>query len=422
MEGNPMELLTGNAAIEARRQRGMEIAAVCPLTRKGGNWVVPSMSGNGRYTVTPDSEKPTCTCPDFEARGCRCKHIFAVEFAMRRETTQNADGSMTVTETIAVKATKRTTYAQDWPAYNKAQTNEQDHFQILLRDLCAGIHNAPQQGKGRPRLPLSDVTFAAVFKVYSTFSGRRFVSDLRAAHERGHIRQLPHYNSIFKYLEDPDLTPILNALIAESSKPLASVESDFAIDSTGFASSRFIRWYDHKYNVVRQDHDWCKAHFICGVNTNVVTAVEIHERNASDTPQLPSLLDATAKNFNVRELSADKAYASVDNFAALDRHNVTPYVAFKSHHTGAAGGLFEKAYHFFSFNRETFLAHYHKRSNVESTVMMIKTKFGDAVRSKTDTAMKNEALCKVLCHNIVCLVSAFYELGIGATFWQPAAN
>ena len=148
----------------------------------------------------------------------------------------------------------------------------------------------------------------------------------------------------------------------------------------------------------------------------------VHDRNASDTPQLPSLLDATAENFNVQELSGDKAYASVDNFAAIDRQNVTPYIGFKSHHNGASGGLFQKAYHFFCFNSETFLAHYHKRSNVESTVMMIKTKFGDAVRSKTDTAMKNEAPCKVLCHNLCCLISAFYELGIGATFWQPAAN
>ncbi len=30
--------------------------------------------------------------------------------------------------------------------------------------------------------------------------------------------------------------------------------------------------------------------------------------------------------------------------------------------------------------------------------------------------MKNEVLCKVLCHNIVCLVSAFYELAIDPGF------
>jgi transposase len=402
-----------------REQRGLQIAAVCRIDKKAENvWSVPSMSGNGRYTVSHAGLYPHCTCPDHEQRACKCKHMWAVEYAAKRETTQNADGSTTVTDTVTIKASKRATYPQNWPAYNEAQTNEQDDFQRLLNDLCAGLVTPPREpGRaGRPPLPLSDAVFSVVFKVYSTFSGRRFISDLRAAHERGYIDRLPHFNSIFNYLENPGLTPILTSLILESSKPLASVESDFAVDSTGFASSRFIKWYDHKYGCVRQDHDWVKAHFVCGVKTNVVTAVEIHDRNASDTPQLPSLLNTTAQNFTVRELSADKAYASVDNFAALDRLDVTPYVAFKSHHTGSAGGLFRKAFHFFCYSRDTFLAHYHKRSNVESTVMMIKTKFGDAVRSKTDVAMKNEVLCKVLCHNIACLISAFYELGIEATF------
>ena len=32
--------------------------------------------------------------------------------------------------------------------------------------------------------------------------------------------------------------------------------------------------------------------------------------------------------------------------------------------------------------------------------------------------MKNEALAKVLCHNLVCLIHEMYELGIEPTFWQ----
>lgn len=71
-----------------------------------------------------------------------------------------------------------------------------------------------------------------------------------------------------------------------------------------------------------------------------------------------------------------------------------------------------KMFHFFSYKRDEFLAHYHKRSNVESTMMMVKTKFGDSVRSKTETAMRNEVLAKVLCHNICCVISAMHEFGI----------
>jgi hypothetical protein len=48
---------------------------------------------------------------------------------------------------------------------------------------------------------------------------------------------------------------------------------------------------------------------------------------------------------------------------------------------------------------------------------MIKRKFGDALRSKTDVAMINETLCKVLCHNVVVLIHEMYELGIEPVFW-----
>jgi hypothetical protein len=47
---------------------------------------------------------------------------------------------------------------------------------------------------------------------------------------------------------------------------------------------------------------------------------------------------------------------------------------------------------------------------------MIKAKFGDCVRSKTTVAMKNEALCKILCHNICYLIQAMHELGIRPSF------
>jgi hypothetical protein len=34
--------------------------------------------------------------------------------------------------------------------------------------------------------------------------------------------------------------------------------------------------------------------------------------------------------------------------------------------------------------------------------------------------MKNEVLAKILCHNLCCLISAWYELGIEPVFGRPA--
>lgn len=61
------------------------------------------------------------------------------------------------------------------------------------------------------------------------------------------------------------------------------------------------------------------------------------------------------------------------------------------------------------------------RPSSAHTASMIKRKFGDSLRSKTDTAMVNETLCKVLCHNIVVLIHEMHELGINPTFWAKGA-
>jgi transposase len=84
---------------------------------------------------------------------------------------------------------------------------------------------------------------------------------------------------------------------------------------------------------------------------------------------------------------------------------------------GYPHSLYEQMFHYFMFKREEYLQHYHKRSNVESTFSMMKRKFGDSLRSKTDTALVNETLCKVLCHNLVVLIHEMHELNITPVFW-----
>src|SRR6185295_2245396 len=101
-----------------RQERGLMIAARTKLTQKGDVWRVPSQSGyKPYYEVNPESQR--CTCPDFEKREAKCKHIYAVEVVIEREqsVTQTTDGNtatMTVTETV--KVTTRVTYKQAWTA------------------------------------------------------------------------------------------------------------------------------------------------------------------------------------------------------------------------------------------------------------------------------------------------------------------
>ncbi len=170
--------------------------------------------------------------------------------------------------------------------------------------------------------------------------------------------------------------------------------------------------------MTRSGHDWVKVHIATGVKTGVVTAAAIYGRDAADSPILPELVKGTAENFAVKEVSADKGYLSAENVEVVCAAGAAPFIAPKCNTTGAAGGLFEKMFHYYQFRREDFLQHYHKRSNVESTFSAIKRKFGDNVRSRAPAAMVNEVLAKLVCHNLCVVHSSHVELGIETVFWQ----
>ena len=228
METNGLKLaLTANDpddGIEGRMLRGALIAGVAKITKDKLGYRVPSATGNGKYVVSVDGDESACSCPDFELRQLPCKHIFSVEYLIKRE--EHSDG--TTIETRAL----RLTYKQDWPNYNAAQENEADHFVVLLRELCDTAEQ-PEYNFGRPCLPLSDMLFAMSVKVYSTMSGRRAMSDIRSAEAQGLLDKMPSVASCWRYMEKPEMTALLEQLIERSALPLASLETHFSPDFVG---------------------------------------------------------------------------------------------------------------------------------------------------------------------------------------------
>lgn len=316
-----------------------------------------------------------------------------------------------MTETVV----KRKTYKQNWPAYNAAQTTEKAWFTSLLADLCSGIQEPERKpGRGRPPVKLADSIFAACFKVFSGHSARRFTCDLEAAAEDGFISRKIHFNSVLNIFDTDVAAPILTELIQKSATPLRGIETQFAIDSTGFSGCRFDRHFNEKRGVPTKRAAWVKAHAIVGTRTHVITAAVMND--GGDSPMLPELMNTTAKTFTVKELSADKGCLSIENYEEAEKIGVDLYAMFKANTTGAGGGAFERAYHAFCLDRDGWLDHYHRRSNVETVFSMVKRVLGDSTRSKNVRAMRSECLAKMVCHNIRCVVSAIYERGIDPTF------
>jgi SWIM zinc finger len=250
--------------MDTRQEKAQELASRGRVVRQADHWLVFSLTSTEKYRVTLDPV--SCSCPDYELRQEPCKHVLAVRIDVAQNGSDTPCGKKPrqMTEEEPIKR-QRPTYKQDWPSYDAAQKNEKDEFLPLLSDLCAGIVE-PERKPGRGRRPASLVAqaFSACFKVFTGMSGRRFMSDLRDAQAKGFVSEAISYVCISRFLESEEATPILTAMLTQSSLPLKALEDEFAVDSSGFSASRFERWYNVKWGRMESKQWWTKAHIMCG--------------------------------------------------------------------------------------------------------------------------------------------------------------
>jgi transposase len=327
------------------------------------------------------------------------------------------DDSTAQKEWLYKKLTANAKHTQEWKEYNEAQTKEKLIFYRLLNEL---LNIVPTRAYtfGRPRKSLRDMIFSCMIKIYNNTSSRRIISDLKLAQQAHYIQDVPHFNTLLNYFEDTGMSILLPYLISVSALPLKHVEESFALDSTGFGTHRFDRWLDIRASPDSKKRGWRKCHAVCGVKTNIITNVQITDGKSADSPQFSPLLIQATHLFNVKEITADKAYSSRANLELAKELGAMPYIPFKKNAKKNSKGspTWSKMFDVFTKNYFEFAKHYHKRSNIESCFAMIKRKFGDFVRCKSEKSQDNEILCKILTHNIVCLIHEIFELKIEIDF------
>jgi transposase len=105
----------------------------------------------------------------------------------------------------------------------------------------------------------------------------------------------------------------------------------------------------------------------------------ILDKDSGDCPQYPALMQSTAQRFTVKEVSADKAYLSVENTEMTYEIGAEPFIMSKVQPDRRGGQAVREDGCVLPVSAADFLDHYHKRSNVESTFSACKRKFGDSV-------------------------------------------
>lgn len=308
--------------------------------------------------------------------------------------------------------------SQEWHKYNLAKTNEKRLFYELLSDL-GKIIVEPEYSLGRPPISLKDMFFSLGLKLYSNYSGRKVISDLKLANGAGFISRTPHFNTIKDFLNSEGTYDLLSKMLTISAMPLGKLENQYSIDSSGFGSYEYERWQRIKWDKAKDKRNYLKGHVMVGTKTNVIVECEITPGNFSDIKQAPRLLLKAKGNFKIKEVSCDKAYSSKLVFRIIETLGAIPYIPFKSNAKGVnpnSPEIWNKMFLYFTNKRDDFDKHYHKRSNVETTFSMIKLKFGEFLKSKNYTAQRNELVMKFICHNICCLIQEIYENQINVDF------
>ena len=73
-------------------------------------------------------------------------------------------------------------------------------------------------------------------------------------------------------------------------------------------------------------------------------------------------------------------------------------------------------FHYSQLNRDEFMDHDHKCSNIEATNAAIKRKFGEALKSKNSIAQLNELLAKTAVYNLAAVIHEMHENGVDPKF------
>ncbi len=311
---------------------------------------------------------------------------------------------------------KEFTKDRDWTSYNKAQTKEGRLFVEILRNLLDETVSEPIKKKGRPMHNQKDVIFCLAMKLYFGMPSRTLTSQLWFLKDMGYIKKVPHHSSVTDYMRRKSLTPTLNYLLMMSAMPLKYLETRFAVDSTGFSTNSYERWFDSRvgYN---DRHKFVKCHAMCGIFTNVITSLEITTGECHDSPEFDKLVSRTAENFKIDEVLGDKAYSSRHNLETVHHYGGVPYIPFRSNcGMKRKSGVWKTSLELFRKNRSKFYKHYHKRSNVEASFSALKRKFGAKLYFKNFESQVNELYLKCLVYNICILVKAIFSFDIEIDF------
>lgn len=301
--------------------------------------------------------------------------------------------------------------------YNLAQENE---VFVLLHYLPKAVAAAikdlpPRPVKGQEPHPLFDLLVALCIQHYVGFSDRRSIGMIKLLTGAVGLRiQVPSFATLNRARKDPFIKPVLDRLIEEIASPVRTLEKDVATDATGASTSSRSSWFNIRTGKRQRRSDHVMAHVTVGVLTHMPLAVDVRAKRGGDNGIFREHVARVSPRFDIEDWTADGAYPSRANCAAVAAIGATPWLKPHKNHTPRPRGVvaWKRMQLAFRDTPELAATHYNKRVQVESANSAKKRKLGDRCRAKIPAAQENEDHLKWAAYGLTVLSRAHYEWGI----------
>jgi transposase len=205
----------------------------------------------------------------------------------------------------------------------------------------------------------------------------------------------------------PDYTTLWRREVVDDLGELAiprAEEHTLAVDSSGLSVTTRGEYLAHRYKVRR---GFVKLHAAVDVGTGAVVAATATGGRAGDAQRLPSLVREATKRLDgtIREVLADGAYDSRDNFDFLHEREIEAVVRMRKNANAkrrggsAARPLAVRERNLLGEGYWRFVHGYGRRWAVEGTFSVIKRTLGENLRSRRGDLRLREAQRKAIVYN-----------------------
>ena len=281
----------------------------------------------------------------------------------------------------------------------------------IVEDLGDPYQAKPGLG-GMTAYPPKAMTVVCILMEAEARTYRKMVGHLRMnrslAMKIG-LPKIPSKSTIWRaygMISEPYLREVHTRIIGD-----VMVTGSLAGDSTGYSSSRFVRWFSIRHDQVRLKRGWVKLHSIVDVSTRTVLDYLVTDGYTSDITGLWPMLGRIEEGAGF--FCLDSAYLARKICDAISDKGIVPRIRPKSNTVCKNGG--SQAWGDMARTHRDelarFMDEYHQRSTIEAVFGAIKKMYGNHLRSRRRARQSREIAIRVICYNIEVVARSHVKSG-----------